>query len=134
MQKTNAEILHHFYSLLLEFNFHQDESEPPTAETLADPFIQKHLRQVKLKIAKAKAEWKKNVYQLIIREIERLRKMGDEELKKLLTPQQSLQLQPLFSKFDFLSSRDKESIAYDEELLQLLITLKEKLDYDDPDQ
>ncbi|MEO7982539.1 MAG: hypothetical protein ABI688_00530 [Bacteroidota bacterium] len=134
MQKTNAEILHHFYSLLLELNFHQDESEPPTTETLADPFIQKHLRQVKLKMAKARAERKKNVYQLIIQEIERLRKIGAEELKKLLTPQQALQLQPLFSKFDSLSLRDQESIAEDEELLQLIITLKEKLDNDDPDK
>ncbi len=131
MQKTNAEILHHFYGLLLELNFHQDESEPPSAEDLTDPFIQKHLRQVKLKIAKARAEVKKSVYQLIIQEIDRLRKIGTEELKKLLTSQQVLQLQPLFSKFDSLSDRDKESIAEDEELLQLLTILKEKLDNND---
>lgn len=131
MQKTNAEILHHFYSLLLELNFHQDESELPSAEDLADPFIQKHLRQVKLKIAKARVVAKKNIYQLIIQEIDRLRKIGTEELKKLLTPQQVLQLQPLFSKFDSLSERDKESIAEDEELLQLITILKEKLDNHD---
>lgn len=131
MQKTNAEILHHFYSLLLELNFHQDESGPPSAEYLTDPFIQKHLRQVKLKIAKAKAERKKSVYQLIVLEIDRLRNIGSEELKKLLTPQQVLQFQPLFSKFDSLSERDKYSIAEDEELLQLITVLKEKLDNHD---
>lgn len=134
MQKTNSDILHHFYSLLLEFNFHEDESEAPSAETSSDPFIQKHLRQVKLKVAKARAERKKSVFQLIVQEMERLRKIGSDEWNKLVTPKQALQLQPLFNKFDSLSVSDKESIAEDEELLQLIILLKEKLDRDDPDK
>jgi hypothetical protein len=128
MKKTNAEILHHFYSLLLEFNFYTDENEAPTVEDLSDPFIQKHLRQVKLKIAKVRAEVKKSSYQLIIQEIDRLQRIGTEELNKLLTPKQALQLQPLFSKFESLSSNDKNSIAEDEELLQLICILRDELD------
>lgn len=133
MQKTNAEILHHFYSLLLEMNFHESEEDPPTAEEIADPFIQKHLRQVKLKIAKNRAELKRTLYQSILQEIDRLRKIGADELKKLLTPQEALQLQPLFSKFESMTSKDKESIAEDQELLQLITALKDKLDKTDHD-
>lgn len=133
MQKTNAEILHHFYSLLLEMNFHESEEDPPTAEEIADPFIQKHLRQVKLKIAKNRAELKRTLYQSILQEIDRLRKIGTDELKKLLTPQEAFQLQPLFSKFESMTSKDKESIAEDQELLQLISTLKDKLDKTDHD-
>jgi hypothetical protein len=133
MQKTNAEILHHFYSLLLEINFHE-EDKVPTADDLADPFIQKHLRLIKLKIARNKAELKKSTYQSILEEIDRLRKIGTDELKKLLTPKEVLQLQPLFSKFESLSNKDKESIAEDEELLQLISALKGKLDKSDSDE
>lgn len=133
MQKTNAEILHHFYSLLLEMNFHE-ENEAPTADDFADPFIQKHLRQIKLKIAKNKAELKRSTYQSILQEIDRLRKIGTDELKKLLTPKESLQLQPLFSKFESLSKKDQESIAKDQELLQLISALKDKLDKSNPNE
>jgi len=131
MQKTNAEILHHFYSLLLEMNFHESEEDPPTAEEIADSFIQKHLRQVKLKIAKNRAELKRTLYQSILQEIDRLRKIGADELKKILSPQEALQLQPLFSKFESMTSKDKESIAEDQELLQLITALKDKLDKPD---
>lgn len=133
MHKTNAEILHHFYSLLLEINFHE-EDKVPTADDFADPFIQKHLRQIKLKIAKNKAELKKSNYQSILEEIDRLRRTGMDELKKLLTPREVLQLQPLFSKFESLSNKDKESIAEDEELLQLISALKDKLDKPDSNE
>jgi hypothetical protein len=128
MQKSNAEVLHHFYSLLLEMNFHESEDDEPTVEELADPFIQKHLRQIKLKIAKNKAEIKKTKYQSIVDEIERLRKIGIDEIRKLISKQEALQLQPLFSKFESLSERDKQSITEDAELLQLLSILKEKLE------
>lgn len=133
MQKTNAEILHHFYSLLLEMNF-REEKETPTADDFADPFIQKHLRQIKLKIAKNKGELKRNTYQSILQEIDRLRKIGTDELKKLLTPKEVLQLQPLFNKFESLSKKDQESIAEDQELLQLISALKDKLDKTNSDE
>lgn len=134
MQKSNAEILHHFYSLLLEMNFRDGESEEPTAEDINNPFIIKHLRQVKLKIAKNKAELKRSTYNKLLQEIDRLRKIGVEELKKLLTPAEALQLQPLFSKFESLSKQDQESIAEDQELLQLLNALKDKVDKSNADE
>ncbi len=134
MQKSNAQILHHFYSLLLEMNFHESENDAPTSEELADPFIQKHLRKTKLKIAKSKAELKKSTYQSILQEIDRLRKIGVDELKKLLTPRETMQLQQLFSKFESLSKKDQESIAEDEELLQLISALKNKLEKPNTDE
>lgn len=133
MQKTNAEILHHFYSLLLEMNF-REEDEMPANDDFSDPFIKKHLRQIKLKTARHKAELKKSTYQSILKEIDRLRKLGTGELNKLLTPKQVLQLQPLFNKFESLSKKDEESIADDEELLQLVSVLKDKLDKSIPDE
>lgn len=133
MQKSNAEVLHHFYSLLLETNFYEPEDEEPTAEEVADPFIQKHLRLIKLKIAKSKAELKKSKYQSIVEEIDRLRKIGIDEIKKLLSSQEALQLQPLFSKFQSLSEKDQQSITEDAELLQLLNALKQKLEKPKPD-
>jgi hypothetical protein len=133
MQKTNAEILHHFYSLLLEMNFHK-EDETSTVDDFTDPFIQKHLRQIKLKMARNRGDLKKSTYQSILHEIDRLRKIGTDELKKLLTPKEVLQLQPLFSKFEALSKKDKESIAEDEELLELISALKDKLDKANPNE
>lgn len=127
MQRTNAEILHHFYSLLLEMNFYEEE-EVPMVDDFTDTFIQKHLRQIKLKTARNKAELKRNTYQSILLEIDKLRKMGSDELKKLLTPKEVLQLQPLFSKFESMSKKDQESIAEDQQLLQLINILKDKLD------
>lgn len=133
MQKTNAEILHHFYSLLLEINF-KEEDEAPTADDFADPFIQKHLRLIKLKLAKNKAELKKSNYHLILQEIDRLRKLGADELKKLLVPRESLQLQRLFNRFEALTKKDEAAIAEDEELLQLISELKERLDKSNGDE
>jgi hypothetical protein len=134
MEKSNAEILHHFYSLLLEMNFSESPDEIPYAEEIIDPFIQKHLRQIKLKMAKNRASLKKNRYQLILQEIDRLRNLGTDQLKKLLSPQQVSQLQPLFSKFESLTEKDEKSIAEDEELLQLIIVIKENLDKQNPNE
>jgi hypothetical protein len=117
----------------MEMNFHKSENEDPTAEEIADPVIQKHLRYIKLKIAKNKAELKKNQYQSIFEEIVRIRNMGVDELKKILSPSESLQLQPLFSKFESLSEKDQQSLAEDVELLQLLQLLKEKIEKFSPD-
>lgn len=134
MQKSNAEILNHFYSLLLEMNFYSDNSEPPTAEDINDPFIKKHLQIIKLKMAKNRSGIQKSTYQFVLKEIDRLRKLGAEELKKLLSPQEVSQLQPMFSKFESLSKKDEEAIIDDGELLQLIIALKDKLDRPLPDE
>ncbi len=128
MQKSNVDILNHLYSLLMEINFHQDSEDMFTDVSYADDaFIQKHLKEVKLRTAKYKASRFKNSYTSILAEIKRLKEVGFDEVRKLLNPQESTQLQPLFNKFEELSKKDEESIAEDQELLQLITVLKNKL-------
>lgn len=135
MQKSNVDILNHLFSLLMETNFHQADEDVFTDVTYADDaFIQKHLKEVKLKTAKYKALHFKNSYASIIAEIKRLKEIGFEEVRKLLNPQESIQLQPLFNKFEELSKKDEESIAEDQELLQLIGVLKTKLNNPDADK
>lgn len=128
MQRSNADILNHLYSLLMETNFHQDDEDVFTDISLAeDAFIQKHLKEIKLKTAKYKALRFKNSYNSILAEIKRLKEVGFDEVRKLLNPKESIQLQPLFNKFEELSKKDEESITEDQELLQLISLLKNKL-------
>jgi isopropylmalate/homocitrate/citramalate synthase len=125
MANTNAEILHHFYCLLAEVNFHQEDEDLDHGSSLSgDAFIQKHLRQIKLLSAHYKSQQNKSRYQEVIRELKRLKDLGADELKKLLTPDQQYQFQPMFSKFEDLSKKDEASILEDKELLQLLRILK----------
>lgn len=129
MQKSNAQILDHFYGLLLEMNFHRPDEDVFEGKNYQDdPFILKHLRQIKLKSAKYKALHNKSGYLAILDEIKRLKAIGADELKKLLNPEQQQQLLPLFRKFEELTGKDEASIADDEELLQLIRALKNKLD------
>ena len=60
-----------------------------------------------------------------------LKEMGEEQLKKLLTPEQARQFQPLFSRFEDLSKKDEASILEDQELLQLFSILRDKQDTSD---
>jgi len=129
MQKSNADILHHFYGLLLDMNFQQPEDDLLADNQYQDdPFIQKHLKQIRLKSAKYQALLNKNRYHTILAEFKRLKEIGFEEIKKLLNPQQAQQLQPLFRKFEELTEKDEASIVEDQELLQLISALKDKLD------
>lgn len=134
MANTNAEILNHFYCLLAEVNFHRDEEEVQGApDRTGDAFIQKHLRQIKLLTAQYKAQQTKSRYQEVLKQLKRLKDLGAEELKKLLTPEQARQFQPLFSKFEDLSKKDEASILEDQELLHLFSILKDKQDTHDDD-
>lgn len=135
MQKSNAEILHHFYALLLEINFRKpDESVWEDKRYSDDPFIQKNLQQIRLLTAKYKSLRGKSKYLELLDEIKRLKEIGAEKLNLLLNPREMAQLQPLFSKFEELSPKDLTSIAEDQELLQLLSALKNKLDEHPPEQ
>jgi isopropylmalate/homocitrate/citramalate synthase len=132
MANTNAEILNHFYRLLAEVNFHEDEKDMhQPADPAGDAFIQKHLRQIKLLTAQYKAQQTKSHYQQVVAQFIRLKEMGEEQLKKLLTPEQARQFQPLFSRFEDLSKKDEASILEDQELLQLFSILKDKQDTSD---
>ncbi|MBN8853699.1 MAG: hypothetical protein BGO55_11755 [Sphingobacteriales bacterium 50-39] len=132
MANTNAEILNHFYRLLAEVNFHQDEKDmQQAADPAGDAFIQKHLRQIKLLTAQYKARETRSRYKEVIAQFRRLKELGADQLKKLLTPEQARQFQPLFSRFEDLSKKDEASILEDQELLQLFSLLKDKQDTSD---
>ena len=134
MAHTNAEILNHFYRLLAEINFHQDEEDmEPPADSASEAFVDKHLRQIKLLRAQYKAQQTKSRYQQVLAQFKRLKEMGDDQLRKLLTPDQVRQFQPLFSRFEDISKKDEASILEDQELLQLFSILKDKQDSADHD-
>lgn len=129
MPKNNSQILDHFHRLLMEINFLRSEEDVfSESDYHEDVFIQKHLRQIKLKMAKLNAEQNKGGFKAILEEVRRIKAMGANELNKLLNPEQQLQLQPLFRKFEELSEKDEASIANDAELLQIISLLKDKLD------
>jgi len=135
MQKTNADILNHFYGLLIDMNFHRPEDTVwEDRQYKDDPFIQKHMQQIKLRTAKYNALRQKSKYNALLIELKRLKEIGIERLKQLIGPQEAIQLQPLFSKFEELSEKDETSIAEDQELLQLLAALKGKLDKPDTNE
>lgn len=129
MERSNAIVLNHFYGLLIEMNFHRSADDAFLEKDYHDDaFIQKHLQQIKLRTAKYKAIQNKSSYTSLLAEIRRLKEIGFEEIKKFLNPQEVVELQPLFRKFEELSKKDEASIAEDQELLQLIAALKEKLD------
>lgn len=129
MENSNASILHHFYGLLIEMNFHRPELDMfAEKDFLKDPFIRQHQRQIKLLSAKYKAEMNKNRYTELLKEIKRLKEIGFDEIKKFLKHEEAMQFQPLFRKFENLSQADEASIANDGELLQMIVVLKDKLD------
>jgi hypothetical protein len=132
MQKNSSQILDHFYSLLMEINFLRPEADVfGESGYKEDAFIQKHLRQIKLKMAKVKAEQTKGGFKAILEEVKRLKAMGSMEINKLLNPEQQLQLQPLFRKFEEFSEKDEASMANDAELLQIISALRDSLDQTD---
>jgi hypothetical protein len=129
MQKSNVEILNHFYGLLLEVNFSRpDEDVFPNQEYMQDAFIMHHLQQIRIRSARYQATMNKSKYLLVLEEIKRLHEKGFDALKELLNPEEAMQLQPLFRRFEELTEKDEASIAEDQELLQLISKLKEKLD------
>jgi len=86
------------------------------------------MQQIKLRTAKYNALRQKSKYNSLLIELKRLKEIGVDKLRQLIGPEEAMQLQPLFSKFEELSEKDEASIAEDQELLQLLAALKGKLD------
>lgn len=128
MQKNNSQILDHFHSLLMQINFHRPEEDVfDETDYLDNTFVQKHLRQIKLKMAKVKAEQNKGGFKALLEEIRKIKEMGAIEYNKLLNPEQQLQFQPLFRKFEEFSEKDEASMENDAELLQIISALKDKL-------
>lgn len=132
MKKSNSQILDHFQNLLMQINFHRPEEDVfDEGGYQNNSFVQKHLRQIKLKMAKAKAQQNKGGFAAILEEVRKIKEMGASEINKLLNQEQQLHFQPLFRKFEELSQKDETALANDAELLQIITVLKEKLEQAD---
>lgn len=123
------QILNNLYGLLMEMNLLQsDDDALNQSNILEDPFIQKHLKNIKLLSAKYAAVANRSRYQTLKNEFKKLKEQGVEELKKMLQPQDVIELQPLFRKFEEITPEDEQDIIEDQEFLLMLEQLKKKLD------
>lgn len=131
-QPTEAQqILNNMYGLMMEINLHRSDEDILAETDTQDPFIRKHLQKIKQLTAKYTAVGNQSKFQQLKDEIQRLKELGIEEVKKLLNPQDQMQLQPLFRKFEELTEADEQSILEDQELLQMIEYLKTKGDSDE---
>jgi hypothetical protein len=130
MAVVNAkQVLSNLYGLMMEINLHR-EDEDVLAELQAHPDgqIDKHLFKIKQLSAKFKAETNRLRFQEAMEQITILKQKGLDELKKLLRPHEQEQLMPLFRKFEELTQEDQAAILGDQEVLQLMEILKNRLD------
>jgi len=129
MSAKAKEILNNLYGLMMEINLHRaDDDILAELQQHNDPQIDKHLLKIKQLSAKLKIEENKLRFKKAIEQITILKKKGIEELKKLLEPHEQVQLIPLFRKFEELTEEDEYEILEDQELLNLMEILKDKLD------
>lgn len=123
------QVLNNFYGLLMEMNLLQsDEDILARVNVSEDPFIQKHLKNIRQLSTKYAALANQNRYKALKDEFQKLKDIGVEELKKLLQPEELVELQPLFRKFEEITVEDEAEILEDQEFLQLIQHLKKKLD------
>jgi len=123
------EVLNNLYGLLMEMNLlRSDEDVLSSADVFQDSFVQRHLRNIKQLSAKYAAISNRNQFEVLIDEFRKLKETGVDELKRLLRPEDLVELQPLFRKFEEITTEDEEAILEDQEFLQLLKHLKKKLD------
>ena len=130
METLNAkQVLSNLYGLMMEMNYHRPDQEV-LAELRENPdlHLEKHLTKIRQITAKLKAQQNQERFQRIIEQIRDLKEKGLEELKKLIRPQEQAQLIPLFRKFEELTSEDEAAILEDQELLQLIEILKDRID------
>lgn len=130
MAVTNPkESLNNLYGLMMEINFHQAEEDILTElQDNPDPFVEKHLKLVKQLSTKLRVVANKRKYTQALDQLKLLKEKGLEELKRLLSFQDQLELQPLFRKFEGLTPEDEASILEDQEILKLMEVLKNRLD------
>ena len=83
----------------------------------------KHLKKVKLLTTKYVAFEKKNKYQLLKQEFKKLKEIGIEEIKQMLEPEEQLQLQPLFRKFENTSAEDEQAILDDQDFIKTYLSI-----------
>jgi hypothetical protein len=130
MAVTNPkESLNNLYGLMMEINYHRAEEDiQDELQNNPDPFVEKHLKLVKQLSTKLRAVANKRKYTEALDQLKLLKEKGLEELKKLLSFQDQVELQPLFRKFEGLTPDDEASILEDQEVLKLMEILKNRLD------
>jgi len=126
--KNAIEILNNYYGLMIEINYHKPAEDYLEELENTSEFVNKHLNQIKLKQSKAKALFIKKKYITLQNEFKKLKQYGAEELKKLLGAKERQDLVPLFRKFEELSKNEEADISDDNDFLDFIAVLKEKMD------
>lgn len=127
----SKQILSNLYGLLMEINFHRtDDDVLAELENNPDNNIDDHLLKIKRLNAKFKASENKFRFEKVKEQIQKLKELGAEEINKLLKPEDKLEVAPLYRKFEEITAHDEKSIMEDQELLQLLKLLNQRLDED----
>lgn len=129
--KNAVEILNNYYGLMIEINYHKPAEDYLNELENTSEFVNKHLNQIRLKQAKAKALFMKKRYIALQNEFKKLKEYGVEELKKLLGVKERQDLVPLFRKFEELSKSEEADISDDNDFLDFISILKNKMD-DEP--
>jgi hypothetical protein len=126
--QNTKQILSDLYGLMMEINYHREDEEV-LKELLEnpDPQIERHLNKIKQINAKVRAEANRIRFLKAKEQIALLREKGIEAIQNFITPQERLQLAPLFSKFEEMTSEDENDILEDQELLKMLEILNEKM-------
>lgn len=132
--RNTKQILSDLYGLMMEINFHREDEEVlKELQANPDPQIDRHLTRIRQINAKARAEASHIRFAKAKEQLALLREKGIEEIKRLITPQERLQLAPLFSKFEEMTKEDVESIMEDQELLKMLELLNKRIN-ENPEQ
>lgn len=121
------EILNNLYGLMMEINYHKsDEDVLRELKESPDLFVEDHLMKIKRTMAKYRAMTNRNRIDMAMDQLRKLKEKGLDEVKKLLTPQEQVELAPLFRKFEELTPEDEASILEDQQLLKLLEKLQKE--------
>jgi len=121
MKSNAAEILNNLYGIMMDINYHRGDADVLSdLQDKRDGFVEDHLMRIKRLIAKSKAAAQKSSVDLALGELRRLKQLGLEELRKLLTLEEQAEYAQLFRKFENLSKEDEASILEDKQLLKLL--------------
>ena len=126
--QNTKQILSDLYGLMMEINYHREDEEV-LKELLEnpDPQIELHLNRMKQINAKVRAEANRIRFAKAKEQLALFQEKGIETIQNLFSPQERLQLAPLFSKFKEMTSEDEKDILEDQELLKMLEILNEKI-------
>lgn len=126
--QNTKQILSDLYGLMMEINYHREDEEVlKELQENPDSQIERHLNRIKQINAKVRAEANRIRFLKAKEQLAYLREKGIEAIQNLISPQERLQLAPLFSKFEEMTSEDENDILEDQELLKMLEILNEKM-------